>query len=141
MAKFESKPCVIDAPAEKVFSKLDDLTKLRDMIDKLPEEAKSKIGDVTFEKDSISINTQQVGTIKFVVKERIKPQKIVFGTESSPVPLTLTTLLHATGDDKTEITAQTDVDVPAMLKPMISSPMQKATDQFATLIAQLAAVE
>lgn len=140
MAKFNSKPITVDAPAEKIFDKFNDLSLLHHQLNQLPAEAREKIGNVSFEKESITILTPQVGEIKFVVRERKAPEKIVFGTESSPVPLTLTAFLTPLGADKTEIMAETDVDIPAMLKPMVSGPMQKATDQFASLIARLASV-
>lgn len=140
MATFNSKPVIVPVETEELFSKFDDLTRLQELMDKLPAEVREKIGSVSFGKDSISLQTSQVGEIKFVVKERVSPDKIVFGTESSPVPLTLTAFLKPDGDGKTEIAAQTDVQIPAMLKPMVSAPMQKATDQFAALIGQLANV-
>lgn len=141
MAKFESSPVTVQIPADQIFSRFNDLTELQQMLDKLPDEARAKIGDVKFEKDSITIQTTQVGEIKFVVKERVEPEKVVFGTESSPVPLTLTARLKAVGADATEIKAETDVEIPAMLKPLIGGAMQKATDQFGQLIAQLASVK
>lgn len=140
MATFSSKPVVVPVGTQELFSKFDNLTLLQDLLDKLPQEARDKVGNVSFEKDSIRLQTTQVGEIKFVVKERVAPDKIVFGTESSPVPLTLTALLKPEGEDKTEITAQTEVQIPPMLKSMIGGPMQKATDQFAALIGQLAKV-
>lgn len=138
MATFHGKAVTVPVPVNELFAKFDDLSKLQDIIEQLPDEAKAKIGDVKFEKESIAIQTQQVGEIKFVVKERVEPNKIVFGTASSPVPLTLTALLTPVGDNATEVSAQTDVEIPAMLKPLIGGTMQKATDQFSQLIGQLA---
>lgn len=137
MAQFTSKPLNIPVDADTLYHKFDDLSTLQTLMEKLPDEAKAKIGDVSFEKDAIIISTSQVGTIKFVVKERCEPSKIVFGTEQSPVPLTLTAHLTPNGQGSTEITAVTDVEIPAMLKPLIGGAMQKATDQFGQLIGQL----
>ena len=138
MAKFTSTPATIAMPVEVLFSKFDDLTYLQGMLDKLPEEQRAKVGDVVFEKDSLSIKTPQVGEIKFVVKERVAPTKVVFGTASSPVPLTLTAHFAAAGSDSSTVFAEADVEIPAMLKPFIGPQMQKATDQFGQLISQLA---
>lgn len=141
MAKYTSTPVTIPANVNSLFEKFEDLTALQSLLDRMPEDLKQKVGDVTFEKDSISIQTSQVGEIKFVVKERVKPDKIVFGTESSPVPLTLTAKLTPTGENSTEVLAETDVEIPAMLKPLVGPAMQKATDQFGQLIGQLASVK
>lgn len=137
---FTGKPVTIPAAPEEIFAKFDDLTQLQALLDKLPEEQKQKIGNVSFTTDSILIQTSQVGEIKFVVKERVRPSRIVFGTESSPVPLTLTAKLTPVGTGSTEILAETDVNIPPMLKPMVGGMMQKATDQFGALIGQLAGV-
>ncbi|MCH5247232.1 MAG: hypothetical protein J1E99_03645 [Muribaculaceae bacterium] len=141
MAKYTSTPVTVPANVNSLFEKFEDLTALQSLLDRMPEDLKQKVGDVTFEKDSISIQTSQVGEIKFVVKERVKPDKIVFGTESSPVPLTLTAKLTPTGENSTEVLAETDVEIPAMLKPLVGPAMQKATDQFGQLIGQLASVK
>lgn len=137
MAQFNSTPVTIPIDTQALYHKFDDLSTLKALMEQLPDEAKAKIGNVDFEKDAIIIATPQVGTIKFVVKERVEPSKIVFGTEQSPVPLTLTAALSPVGETATEITAITDVEIPAMLKPLIGGAMQKATDQFAQLIGQL----
>lgn len=138
MAVFTSEPITVPVNIETLFHKFDDLTELQKLLDKLPDDAKAKVGSVAFEKDSISIQTSQVGEIKFVVQERIAPDKIVFGTMSSPVPLTLTASLTPKGDSETEVTAITDVQIPPMMKPLVGGMMQKATDQFGQLIGRLA---
>lgn len=125
---------------ETLFGKFDDLTALQGLLDKLPDDQRAKVGDVVFEKDSLAIKTPQVGEIKFVVKERIAPSKVVFGTASSPVPLTLTANFAPVGPDASTVSAEADVEIPAMLKPFVGPQMQKATDQFGQLISQLAKV-
>lgn len=140
MARYESAPVSVNASVHSIFEKFNDLTSLQKLLEQLPADMRAQVGDVTFEKDSITLQTNQVGEIKFVVKERVAPGKIVFGTQSSPVPLTLTALLKETSPESTEVRAETDVEIPAILKPMIGSTMQRATDQFAQLIARLAGV-
>lgn len=125
-------------PVEVLFEKFNDLTVLQDMLEKLPAEQRAKVGDVVFEKDSLSIKTPQVGEIKFVVKERVAPVKVVFGTASSPVPLTLTAMFEPEGENSSRVSAEADVEIPAMLKPFVGPQMQKATDQFGQLISQIA---
>ena len=60
MAKFTSAPASVAMPVEALFEKFNDLTILQGMLDKLPEEQRSKVGDVVFDKDSLSIKTPQV---------------------------------------------------------------------------------
>lgn len=138
MAKFTSAPATVPMPVEVLFEKFNDLTVMQDMLDKLPEEQRAKVGDVVFDKDSLSIKTPQVGEIKFVVKERVAYSKVVFGTASSPVPLTLTAHFAPAGDSSSTVSVEADVEIPAMLKPFVGPQMQKATDQFGQLISQIA---
>lgn len=138
MAKFTSAPATVPMPVEVLFEKFNDLTVMQDMLDKLPEEQRAKVGDVVFDKDSLSIKTPQVGEIKFVVKERVAYSKVVFGTASSPVPLTLTAHFAPAGDSSSTVSAEADVEIPAMLKPFVGPQMQKATDQFGQLMSQIA---
>lgn len=138
MAKFTSAPATVPMPVEVLFEKFNDLTVMQEMLDKLPEEQRAKVGDVVFDKDSLSIKTPQVGEIKFVVKERVAYSKVVFGTASSPVPLTLTAHFAPTDDGCSTVSAEADVEIPAMLKPFVGPQMQKATDQFGQLISQIA---
>ena len=41
-------------------------------------------------------------------------------------------------DSSTEVTGSIDVDMPAMLRPIVGPTLQKAADQFGTLFAKLA---
>jgi hypothetical protein len=92
---------------------------------------------VEFSADSIKIVTPQVGEIAFNVTQRIRPSKIVFGTASSPVPLTMEVDIKPLSDNSSEVTTTINVDVPAMLRPLIGPQMQKAADKFGELMAGL----
>jgi hypothetical protein len=41
--------------------------------------------------------------------------------------------------DSTEVTTDIDINIPAMLRPFIAPHMQRAADQFGTLMAKVAA--
>ncbi|MBP2690553.1 MAG: hypothetical protein J6B44_01830 [Muribaculaceae bacterium] len=136
MAKYHSKAVVINRPAEAISEKFADLSAFAGSLDSMPEAERARIGDVSFEKDSITIDTKQVGVIRFKVTERT-PQRVVMNAVGSPVPLDLIVNLSADGVDRTEIVTEIDVEIPAMLRPMIGGAMQKAVDQFGELMAKL----
>lgn len=89
MATYKSKPARINRSASDLYNRFSDMSRLQQSLDELPEEQRKQIGDVEFTANSLKIVTPQVGEIAFVIKERVEPSKIVFGTESSPVPLTM----------------------------------------------------
>ena len=95
------------------------------------------VGDVSFTADRIAIKTAQVGEIGFRVKER-SAAKVVFGAENSPVPMDIKIDLKELSEGECELTTSMEVDIPVFLRPMIGGAMQKAVDQFATLMQKMA---
>ena len=81
--------------------------------------------------------TQQVGEIAFHVTERVSPGKVVFGTKSSPVPLTMEVNIRPLDEASAEVQTVIDVEIPAMLRPLIGPQLQKAADKFGELMTGL----
>lgn len=137
MATYKSKPAKIDRPAQEIFARFSDMSRLQETLDKLPADQRDKIGQVEFTHDSIRITTSQVGDILFKVKEKVEPTKIVFGTESSPVPLTMEVDIKPLTDTTSEVETVIDVEIPAIVRPIIGPQLQKASDKFGELISGL----
>lgn len=137
MSRYESKPTALNKSAEEMFDRFDDLTFFENKINDLPEEARAKLGEVHFDKNSIAIVTPQVGELKFEIIERHRPEKIVFGSPSSPIPLTMEVLLTPKGENASEVKTVIDVEIPAMLRPFVGPKLQQATDKFGEMISNL----
>lgn len=136
MAKFVGKPSVSKRPAAEVAAKFDDLTVLQDLMDRLPEDQRAKIGDISFTKDDVNIPVPQMGPVTLRVTER-RPDLITFDAVGVPVPLNLYVHINPLGENETEVSAEIEVDIPAFLKPMIGGTMQRAVDQFGQMMAML----
>lgn len=138
MAKYQSQTVELDRPRHEAYERLSDLSRLQGALDALPAEQREKLGDVRFDHDSITISTAQVGEIRFAITDRTPDRQLVFGTPSSPVPLSLAVNL-SDGVDPARSQGQVviDVDIPMMLKPLIGGKMQQAADQMANLIKLL----
>lgn len=134
MATYKSKPVSIGRPVEEVYNRIADIASYQKHIDSLPEEARQKIGDVQFTDDSISINAAPVGQLKFVVKERVAPSRVTLEAAQSPVPLRLVVELEPGGDDAAIATSIIDVEIPAMLRPLVGGKLQEASDKFGELL-------
>lgn len=137
MATYSSKPVTVNRPAGEIYERFSDLSNMEAQLKNLPEDQRAKIGDVRFEADSIAINTPQVGEIKFQVIERVPQSRIVFGSPSSPVPLTMTLKMNSLSDTSTEVVTSIDVEIPAMLRPLIGGKLREAAEQFSKLMSQL----
>ncbi len=137
MATYKSASQLVERPAEELFDRFSDLSRLQGALDGLSEEQRKQVGDVKFSADSIRIVTPQVGEIAFEVTRRERPLKVVFGTKSSPVPLTMEIDIKPASETASEVQTLINVEIPAMLRPIIGPQMQKAADKFGELMAGL----
>ena len=137
MAEFKSKAYTISSSAETVADKFSDLSRLQEYIDRLPEEERAKVGNISLTPDSIVMQTPQVGEITLKVTER-SPRRICLSAVGSPVPMGLAVDISPLSEDSCEIVTSMNVDIPPFLKPMIGGTMQKAVDQFGELMKKLA---
>lgn len=136
MATYKAKPVLVNKPADFIAGQFADLTRLQGALDNLPAEERAKVGDVTFTTDAIVMNTTQVGEIKFQVKERTE-SRVAFVAGGLPMPVVIAVDMTPKSTDSTEVECVLDIDIPAVLRPMVGGTMQKAVDQFAGLIARL----
>lgn len=134
MATYKSKPVVIAHPVNEVYDKISNIGAYQEKLDALPPQAREKLGDVRFEQDSIVITAAPVGEIRFTVEERTAPSRVRLKAEQSPVPLTLAVDLEPDSETSTKAVSTIEVEIPAMLKPLIGGKMQEAADKFGELL-------
>jgi hypothetical protein len=137
MANYKGKAVTVNSSAEAIANRFSDLSTLNEFVDQLPEAERQKIGDVAFEKDAISIKNPQIGSLRFAVTE-CSPSLIKLSC-ATPVAMALQVNLTPLTSDSTEVTTDIDINIPAMLRPFIAPHMQRAADQFGTLMAKVAA--
>lgn len=139
MATFKSEKIVINAPAESVFNKLSNLESLGDLLrnvpeDKIPADQREKLKDIEITSDTISFPGGPVGSVSLRLTEAVAPRLIRLEGAGTPVPLSMTLNLEELGADCCEAQVDIDIQIPAMLKPMVSGPLQKMVDQFAEML-------
>ncbi len=142
MAKYESEPKRIQASVQQVFSRLDNLEGLRDLLEKVPgsavpEDKRAMLEGIEITPDTITIPGGPVGSLTLRKSRTIEPELIELKGEGTPVPLTLSLHLTPQGEDACEAKACIDLEIPAMLKPMISGPMNKMIGQFGDVLGAL----
>lgn len=138
MTTYSSKTIELQMPVETVYARISDIGGFQSRIDQLPEEVKSKIGSVRFTDDSIIINAAPMGDMVLKVTERIPQKRVAFTAQGAPVPLVMAINLEAAGDDKTNVVTSIDVEIPAILKPMVGPKLQEAAEKFGDMIRNLA---
>lgn len=138
MTTYSSKTIELQMPVETVYARISDIGGFQSRIDQLPEDVRSKIGSVRFTDDSIIINAAPMGDMVLKVTERIPEKRVAFTAQGAPVPLVMAINLEAAGDDKTNVVTSIDVEIPAILKPMVGPKLQEAAEKFGDMIRNLA---
>lgn len=142
MAKYKSEEVPLKASAQNVFDRLSNFESLRDLLgqipaDQIPADKKEMFDNIHLTSDSIELPGGPVGNIRLKVVERTAPKCIKLKGEGTPVPLSLQLDIIPVDEMSCRAAAQVDIDVPAMLRPMIAGPMQKMTEQFAQVLRSI----
>ena len=127
MATFESTIRQIDYPQQSVYQLLSDLSNIDKVKDRIPED---KVKDLTFDTDSIGINTP-MGAVKLNIVERDEPKCIKFETTESPLPFNfwIQILPVTTQSSKMKLTIKADLN--PFIKGMVSKPLQEGIEKIA----------
>ena len=134
MAKFESSIKQIPYSQQDVYDMPSDLSNIERVKDKLPED---KLGDLVFDKDSISVNVSPVGQISMRIIEREEPKMIKFESENSPMPFNFWVQLLPTSDTESKMRLTIKADVPIFLKGMVTKPLQEGVEKIADALAMI----
>lgn len=106
--------------------------------EEVPEDKRDLLDQIEITDSTIMIPGGPTGNVTLRLGQCERPQLITFEGENTPVPVALTAHLAATGADSCQVTVVASIGIPAMLKPMVSGPMQKLVDQIAMTLTQLA---
>lgn len=137
MAKYTGKTVTVNHPIQEIYDKVSNLSSFQERIDSLPQEAKDKLGEVKFTDDRIIINAPGVGELNFKVIERVSPTLLRLQAENSPVPFYINMNFKEVSEAVTDVTTTLDVEIPAMLRPLIGGKMQQAADKFSEMFSNL----
>lgn len=142
MATYRSEEVTLKSSAQNVYDRLSNFESLRNLLaqvpeDQIPADKKEMFDSISLTEDSIDLPGGPVGNIRLRVVEKISPSCIKLKGEGTPVPLTLQLNIQPVDDSMCRAMAQVDIEIPAMLRPMISGPMHKMTEQFAQVLRSI----
>lgn len=140
MSDYQSSVKHIAAPAEKVFAKLSDLSKLQPVIDKYKErmpEDKVKVKDITLNTDSVYVTVDPVGQVGLKIIETEPFKTIKFAADQSPVDFNFWIQLveKDPGDTKLRLTLR--ADIPFFMKPMIGGKIEQGMEMIAEALTKI----
>lgn len=134
MSQFESSVKQVAYPQEKVYQMLSDLSNLDRVKDRLPED---KFKDMSFDRDSVSITMNPVGTITLSIVEREEPKCVKFEATQSLIPFNLWIQMLPVTDTTSKLKCTIKAELNPFIKPMVSGPLQEALDKMADALAMI----
>ena len=142
MAEYSSEKILLKAPAQVVFDKLSNLENLQGMLnkvpaDRVPEDKRQMFENIRITSDTIEVPGGPMGNLIFRVTDREAPSLIRLRGEGIPIEMAL--VLHITPVSTESCEAQVDIDInlPAMLKPMVGGQIQKIANQFGEVLGAI----
>lgn len=142
MATYKSEVVSLAYPAETVFGKLSNLEGFGGILknvpaDKVPADQLAMLEQVRVTPNTISFPAGPAGEVTLKVAETDAPNLIRMEGFGTPVPMSLTLHITPLTPETCESYVQIDIQIPAMLKPMVNGPLQKMADQFAQMLRQV----
>lgn len=142
MSIYSSEKITINAPATVVYDKLANLENLRGMLDKvpadrIPDDKRQMFENIRITSDSIEVPGAPMGNLVFRVTERKSPSLIKLQGEGIPIEMSLALNIEPLSDSSSSAKVDLDINLPAMLKPMIGGQLQKIANQFGEVLGAI----
>ncbi len=134
MADFTSEEKNIPYNNGDIFNILSNLNNLELIKDRLPEEEFKKF---TFDADSCSITVDPIGSVRFVIAERIPNSLIKLVAEQVPFDVALRIEIDEIDVATTKLKVVVDANLNPFIKPMVAKPLQQGIDRMADMLAVL----
>ncbi len=140
MTDYQSSVKHIAAPAEKVYARFTDLSKLQPFIDKYKEQVPQdqvKIKDIRLTPDSCHINVEPVGDIGLKIIEAEPFKTVKFAADGSPVDFNFWIQLveKEPGDTKIRLTLR--ADLPFIIRTMAGSKIEQGIEMIAEALTKI----
>lgn len=132
--RFESTIKQIPYRQQAVYDMLSNLENISKVMDRIPED---KIKNMKFDKDSVSMSVDPVGSIKLVVCNREEPKCIKFETAESPVPFYVWIQILPVTDTTSKMKVTAEADLNPFIKGMVSKPLQEGVEKIADGLAAI----
>lgn len=142
MAVYSSGDVTLNASATTVFDKLSNLENLQSMLDKvpadrIPEDKRQMFENIKITSDTIEVPGGPMGNLVFRVTERVAPSLIRLQGEGIPIEMALVLRVKPLTDSSSQAGVDIDINLPAMLKPMVGGQIQKIANQFGDVLGAI----
>ena len=135
MSQYESSVKNIPYPQERVYAKLEDLSNLEALKEKLPED---KVKEFSCNRDEATVNVPSFGNLTIRVVEREAPKCVKLEAVHSPLPLTLWIQVIPDGEEATKKRDVAKAEINFMLRAMIEKPLKEGLEKIAETLSLVA---
>ena len=139
MKRIESSVKQIPYPQESVYAKVSDLSNLKYLADRIPEDQKNqfKAEDLLCTPDRVSCTVSPVGQIEVGVIAREPFKCVKMETLRSPIKLTMWIQILSTGSSNCKIKLTVDADLNMFMAKMVEKPLTEAVQKLADMLSML----
>lgn len=137
MSRFTGKSATIPGDINSIYDRLTNLSTFKQMLDNAPDIHKEKLKGVNVDETGFAFEAPGVGQIKFELNEMIEPTHVSYTASQSIVPMSLSIDLESAAEGGTTLTPSIDIEIPAMLRPMLGKQFQEAADKFGEVFANM----
>ncbi|MBR4793991.1 MAG: SRPBCC family protein [Bacteroidaceae bacterium] len=139
MKRIESSVKQIPYSQESVYNKVSDLSNLKYLVDRIPEDQKNQFKAENLEctPDRVGCTVSPVGQIEIGVVARDPLKCVKLETLRSPINLTIWIQIVSTGDSSCKIKLTVDADLNVFMAKMVEKPLTEAVEKLADLLSTL----
>ena len=139
MKRIESGIKHIPYTQEAVYNKVSDLSNLKYLADRIPEDQRRGINLENLEctPDKVTTTVSPIGQIEFGVVAREPYKCVKMETLRSPIKLTLWIQIVSTGDSSCKIKLTADADLNIFMAKMVEKPLTEAIEKLADMLSAL----
>ena len=139
MKRIESGIKHIPYSQESVFNKVSDLSNLKYIAERIPEDQRNqfKAEDLECTPDRVSCTVSPVGQIEVGVISREPFKCVKMETLRSPIKLTMWIQIVSTGDSSCKIKLTVDADLNIFMAKMVEKPLTEAVEKLADMLSML----
>jgi carbon monoxide dehydrogenase subunit G len=134
MAQYESSTFCIPYSQERVYAKLENLSNLEALKEKLPAD---KVKEFECDRDSVTADVPPVGKVTLRVVEREEPKCVKFAADNSPLPFNMWVHVIPDGAEGSKMRVVVKAEINFMLKGMIEKPLKDALEKIGEVLSKI----
>ena len=134
MAQYESSTFCIPYSQERVYAKLENLSNLEALKEKLPAD---KVKEFECDRDSVTAHVPPVGKVTLRVVEREEPKCVKFAADNSPLPFNMWVQVIPDGAEGSKMRVVVKAEINFMLKGMIEKPLKDALEKIGEVLSKI----